>query len=104
MLLVRPTLFVLGLTLISLLLVGGGSGGAPLWVALSCQAAGFFAAGVTSERSPWIVAGLVFLPALLADISGAETGQGEGPPLAFLELLFLPGFLAMFLVGQLVRR
>lgn len=100
----RPTFIVLALTVTSLLLLGDGPGGAPLWVALACQAVGFFAAGVTAERNPWIVAGLVFLPALIADVSGLEAGRGEGPPLALIELLYLPGFLVMFLVGQLVRR
>jgi hypothetical protein len=86
----------------SLFLVGPQGNSFPM-VPLAIQFAGFAILGVTSRRGDaWLVAGLMFLPALAADALGAERDSSyEGPPFPLIELFFSPVFLVGYWLGRI---
>lgn len=61
------------------------------WMAIAAQAAGFAVLGWALRDNIWLLAGAVFVPALVAEPFG-DPGWGAdgGPPLLFIGLALIP--------------
>lgn len=76
------------------------------WVAFALQGLGFLIAGtIFPSRYVWLVAGLIFLPAVVVGVFGVEMKENdEGAPIELWALLAAPAFAILFGAGYAIGR
>lgn len=103
---VRPVASVsifVGLSLASVVVLNQADNG--FWLGFIPQILACLLAGAMLRQEVWIALALAFVPTVLAGPFGdAEDAFNEGPPIAVFELVFLPAYLGLILIGWAVER